>query len=55
MILVILTILVLVSLAGVSLGFTRPLDKIFMFDFHEHLGVAILNQGDKVEYEDADH
>ena len=38
MILVELTVLALVSLAGVSLDFTRPHDKLFMFALREHLG-----------------
>ena len=37
-VLVKLTVLILVSLAGVSLEFTRSLDKFFMFDLCEHLG-----------------
>ena len=33
-----LTILIIVSLVGVSFDFTRPLDKLFMFHLREHLG-----------------
>ena len=40
-----LTILIIVSLVGVSFDFTRPLDKLFMFHLREHLGMGALSGG----------
>ena len=33
-----LTVLVFVSLSGVNFDFSRPFDKILVFDFCKHLG-----------------
>ena len=33
-----LTILVFVSLSGISFDFSKPLDEFLVLDFHEYLG-----------------
>ena len=43
-----LTILVLVSLAGVSLDHFRPLNKFFMLYLHKHLGDGSVRGGNTI-------